>query len=115
MAKPRTLPRPHRTTPSEGVVAHYHEIGLKGRNRGYFERRLVQNLGSMLDPATHDGVELLTGRLFVHTDGRPGAEVLDRIGRTFGVSGFSPATCVEADIAKMTDAALELLSERTFS
>jgi len=23
------------------VVAHYHEVGLKGRNRSFFERRLV--------------------------------------------------------------------------
>jgi thiamine biosynthesis protein ThiI len=115
MTKLKALSRPSRTTPFDGVVVHYHEIGLKGRNRGYFERRLVQNLSSMLDPGTHGGVELLTGRLFVHTEGRPGTDVLDRVGRTFGVASYAPARCVDADVAKMNDAALELLAGRTFS
>ena len=26
------------------ALVHYHEIGLKGRNRGQFERRLEENL-----------------------------------------------------------------------
>ena len=26
------------------ILVHYHEIGLKGRNRGVFEKRLQKNL-----------------------------------------------------------------------
>jgi tRNA uracil 4-sulfurtransferase len=103
-----------RAAPFRCVVVHYHEIGLKGRNRGYFERRLVQNLTSMLDPTAHRGVEVLTGRLVVHTDGEPGPEVLDATRRTFGVASCSPAICVDADVEAMTSAALELLGPRTY-
>ena len=37
---------------SHGVVVHYHEIGLKGRNRPRFERALRDNLTRALAPET---------------------------------------------------------------
>ena len=30
------------------ILVHYHEIGLKGRNRGVFETRLQKNLEALL-------------------------------------------------------------------
>ncbi len=30
------------------ILVHYHEIGLKGRNRSTFEMRLLKNLEKML-------------------------------------------------------------------
>jgi thiamine biosynthesis protein ThiI len=32
-------------------LIHYHEIGLKGRNRSVFEKRLVKNVEALLDEA----------------------------------------------------------------
>jgi hypothetical protein len=39
---------------SRAVVVHYHEIGLKGRNRSFFERALVRNLLQAVDASEHD-------------------------------------------------------------
>src|SRR5438477_3760037 len=111
----RVRPLRARTTPAPVVVVHYHEIGLKGRNRGYFERRLVQNLRGMLDPAMHQGVELLSGRLAVHTQTAPDTHLLAAVARTFGVATFAPAIDTTADVEAMTAAALELLSGRSFA
>jgi thiamine biosynthesis protein ThiI len=96
------------------VIVHYHEIGLKGRNRGFFERRLVRNLEDALPAAGHRGIDVLNGRFVVRTDGAPGDALLEAVGKTFGVAAFAPCVMVRAEVAAMTDAALRLLDERTF-
>jgi thiamine biosynthesis protein ThiI len=100
--------------PGHGVVVHYDEIGLKGRNRGFFERRLVQNLEAALAGCDHRGVEVLSGRLVVRTPGVPGRSVLDRLAKVFGVASYAPAAITDASIPAITEAALELLSARPF-
>jgi len=97
-----------------GIVVHYHEIGLKGRNRGFFERHLVRNLEGALGGCEYDGVEVITGRLLVHTPSEPGAEILARIGTVFGVASFAPVAITRADIEAMTHATLDMLSVRSF-
>ena len=97
-----------------GVVVHYHEIGLKGRNRGFFERRLVRNIEGSLVGCEHEGVEVLTGRLVVHTSRAPSEGLLDRIGRVFGIASYAPAAITESTIPAMSQAALELLATRSF-
>src|SRR5687767_11437812 len=98
-----------------GVVVHYHEIGLKGRNRGAFERQLVGNLERALRNSDQDGVDVLNGRLFVRTADAPSREVLDRIIETFGVAFAAPCLVTAPDIGQMIDAALALLEPRTFA
>jgi len=98
---------------THGVVVHYHEIGLKGRNRGYFEKRLVENLRAALDGA-EQRVEMLSGRVVVHTDGSPPGFVLERIGHVFGVASYAPSVVVDADIDVLERTAIELLSSRSF-
>ena len=96
------------------MVVHYHEIGLKGRNRGFFERQLVQNLERSLRGRRHDGVEVLNGRLFVHTDDVPRQQLLERIAKTYGVAFFAPCLVTGTDVGEMTDAALTLLKPCAF-
>ena len=73
------------------VVVHYHEIGLKGRNRSHFERALVQNIRS----ATTDLGDLkprrLPGRIIVPLDDVDPTVVAARIADVFGVANVSPA------------------------
>jgi thiamine biosynthesis protein ThiI len=98
---------------SHAVVVHYHEIGLKGRNRGFFEKRLVENLKAAVGGATQ-GVEVMNGRLLVRTDGPATEHVCERIGRVFGVAFLAPALVVEADIGVLERTAVELLAGRSF-
>jgi thiamine biosynthesis protein ThiI len=103
-----------RMSPRHAVVVHYHEIGLKGRNRGFFERQLVTNLERGLRGCRHDGVEVLNGRLLVHSDDAPGEDLLARIAKTYGVAFFAPCLVTGANIADMTNAALALLEACAF-
>lgn len=100
---------------SWAVVVHYHEIGLKGRNRGSFERQLVRNLERALRPASMPAsVEVLGGRLLVHTPEAPAPEVIDAVASTFGVAFCAPCSVVATDVDAMTAAALSMLADRSF-
>ena len=91
-----------------GVVVHYHEIALKGRNRGYFEHRLVRNLREALHGCTYDDIDVLSGRFLVRTPEHPDGELLERVGRTFGVAAFAPCLVVTAAVPEIIEAALDL-------
>lgn len=73
------------------LVVHYHEVGLKGRNRSLFERALVDNLRR----ATSDLGDLqprrLPGRIVAPVQGVLPEPLLSRIGDVFGIANFSPA------------------------
>ena len=101
-------------TLSHGVVVHYHEIGLKGRNRGFFERKLVDNLRGALRPFADTRIEVMNGRLLVRTQTAPSDDLLEAVVRTFGVAFAAPCAVVTSDVAEMTDAALGLLEPKTF-
>lgn len=103
------MQRPEDAT-GHAVVVHYHEIGLKGRNRGWFERALVRNLSDAVAGCPTGGVESLTGRLLVRTPEPPSEAVLRAIGSTFGVAAYAPARIVSADLDTMSRTALDLLS-----
>ncbi len=95
------------------VIVHYNEIGLKGRNRGFFERRLVRNLEAVAGDKAR--IETLNGRIVLHTtQAEPDDELLDGIARTFGVAVFAPCAIVDAEIAPMIDAAVALLEPCEF-
>jgi thiamine biosynthesis protein ThiI len=104
----------------QGIVVHYHEIGLKGRNRGFFERQLAQNVeravrgtDALGNSPGNSRVEVLNGRLLVHSDSQP-EDLCPSVAKTFGVAFCAPCRIVSTDLDEMTQAALSLLSEKTF-
>ncbi|MGH7425755.1 MAG: tRNA sulfurtransferase, partial [Candidatus Methylomirabilales bacterium] len=98
------------------VVVHYHEIGLKGRNRGFFERRLVDNLRSALAGTGYGRIRPISGRILVPLAAASDLEsILARTGRVFGVSGFSPAIEAEPSMEALVGAALALAEGAAFA
>lgn len=96
------------------IVAHYHEVGLKGRNRSYFEEKLRQNMERALAGSGAGPVEVTSGRLLVPIDGVDPEAALDKLGRVFGLSHYSPATHVTADMDLITKVALDLAAGADF-
>ncbi|WP_165060260.1 tRNA uracil 4-sulfurtransferase ThiI [Adlercreutzia sp. ZJ154] len=47
------------------ILVHYHEIGLKGKNRGSFEQRLLKNLKFLLEGFPVVDIHRISGRLVV--------------------------------------------------
>jgi thiamine biosynthesis protein ThiI len=86
------------------LLVHYHEIGLKGRNRPRFERALRDNLKQALADSA-SGVRLVSGRVEI-LDPKPDA--LERVTRVFGVANVAPVLVTEADLDKITSVAVEV-------
>ena len=80
------------------ALVHYHEIALKGRNRGFFEQRLVHHLRSSLKDLSHIQVEALPGRIRVTFPEEHSVETIrGKLSRTFGIVNFSFARSVPVD------------------
>ncbi|MEM2940098.1 MAG: tRNA uracil 4-sulfurtransferase ThiI [Thermoproteota archaeon] len=76
-------------------VIHYSEIGLKGRNRPFFEKKLAENVKHALNGVTDAKVERLQGRLVFPIEEADPQKIAERLTRVFGVSWFTFASVAE--------------------
>lgn len=98
------------------VIGHYHEVGLKGNNRAYFEKRLVDNVRTSLRGSGITQVRAIPGRILVTLGPEADLEAIaQRMGRVFGLATFSPAMALVApDMDALIPAALALAAEAPF-
>jgi len=102
------------------ALVHYHELALKGRNRGLFEQRLIQHLRHSLRHTGVSQVESLPGRIRVRfPKTAPWPPIRDRIQEAFGVVKFSlahrvPIEYTEPDLKPLCEAIGEQLTGLTF-
>ncbi|MBE0417381.1 MAG: tRNA 4-thiouridine(8) synthase ThiI [Coriobacteriia bacterium] len=102
------------------ALIHYHEIGLKGRNRAAFERRLRDNLQFAVGDLTSERVERISSRLLVRvSDHSMLDEVCIRAAATPGASYAAAAYITSREADDMNAAALlavrEVSGARTFA
>ena len=89
---------------------HYAEIGLKGKNRVFFEKRLVNNIKLALRGTGYAKVERLHDRVLVHLgQGADIAAVRERLGQVMGIAYFQRACRIESDLTAIKAAALQQL------
>jgi thiamine biosynthesis protein ThiI len=100
------------------ILAHYHELALKGRNRPFLVDRLVRNLRHGLQGLSVLQVESLAGRIRLSVeDLSQWPNIKCRLSETFGLANFAPAVCISSEIASMSAAvceSVEALSFHTF-
>lgn len=83
------------------AIVHYHELALKGRNRPYFEGRLVRHIRQALKGLGIVRVEPLHGRIrVVLKDEAPWEPIRERLARVFGIANFSLNQAVALDLSK---------------
>ncbi len=93
-------------------LVHYNEIGLKGRNRAQFERRLRENIGAALVDMGAGNIERIASRVVVRLpDATQVMPISRRIAEIPGVSSVSPAYRVARTPEAMEEAALLALRE----
>ena len=100
----------------DALVVHFHEIGLKGRNRDFFEDALARNLRRSLRGTGYKRVRKGFGRVMVdlEPDGMPELAAR-RAADLFGVAYVGLGRRIEPDLQQISDAALELIQQETFS
>ncbi len=86
-------------------IIRYGEIGIKGKNRKYFEKALVRNIKEFCKPCT---IERIRGRILVETE-------IPSFNRVFGIVNYSPAVIVEKDVSLIEKTCLSIVNnEKTF-
>ena len=101
---------------NDALVAHYHEVGLKGRNRDFFENRLVRNLKRALRGTGYRRVRHLFGRIVVDFDPSGNVDLAaERARRVFGIVYVGVGKLVrEPDMVALARIALDLIQESEF-
>ncbi|WP_455136288.1 tRNA uracil 4-sulfurtransferase ThiI [Thermophilibacter sp.] len=93
-------------------LVHYHEIGLKGKNRSTFENQLVTNLHRALRDFDVRDIARISGYVVVETaDGRASEELAAAIRRVPGVARVSLAYRCGLDEDEYVAAAVRALGE----
>lgn len=70
------------------IVIHYSEIGLKGKNRDFFEKKLMNNIRHSLGWLNAD-VRRLHGRIVIDYSGKNSQKYEDKLKEIPGISNFS--------------------------
>lgn len=92
-------------------LVHYHEIGLKGKNRSIFENQLVTNLKCALRDMPLKCVKRICGYILVTFEGGATRDYQDLIGKVPGVARVSLAHECPRDLAEYSQAAIVSLGE----
>lgn len=91
------------------LLLRYGEIFLKGQNRGFFERRLVENSRRAANAVAGARVERTHGRVLCWppADDPEGRRTLRALERVFGYTSISPAAVVPKNLDAIYAAAVE--------
>lgn len=97
------------------LLVHYHEIGLKGRNRPTFEAALNRNLRRACADLAKIDPRVISGRVIAPLpEGAPAAWVASRAATVYGVANVSLAREVRFDLEQVCDVALEVMRESPY-
>lgn len=91
------------------LLIRYDEIHLKGLNRPFFERKLINSIKCALSGFDAD-VKKEQGRIYVYGVSEENTEeAVDRLTRVFGIHSISPAVGVDKDWPTIVSAAKDIM------
>jgi tRNA uracil 4-sulfurtransferase len=97
------------------IIAHYHEINLKGNNRGWFENHLHQHVAAILKGLEHDSIQRFSGRLLIGLSPEsPVDEITRRMKMVFGLANFAVTREVPAEMDSIRAGLAELIPSVAF-
>ena len=91
---------------------HYAEVGLKGKNRVFFEKRLANNIKLSLQGTGYAEVKRLHDRILVHLGQHANiSEIRERLRQVMGIAHFELSCRTENNIAAIKAAALRQIQD----
>lgn len=85
------------------IIVRYCEIHLKGKNRGFFERLLQENVQKALADILHS-MRILNARYLIENFNEDDyAEIEKKLLKVPGIHSFSPAYVVKSDLDEITE------------
>jgi tRNA uracil 4-sulfurtransferase len=97
------------------IIVHYHEINLKGNNRGWFENHLHQHAAALLKELPHSYIQRFSGRLVIGLDeNSPAEEIARRLAMVYGIANLAVTREVNAEMESIKAGLAELASTASF-
>lgn len=91
---------------------HYAEVGLKGKNRVFFEKRLANNIKLSLQGTGYAEVKRLHDRILVHLGQHADiTKIKERLRQVMGIAHFELSCRTENNIAAIKEAALRHIQD----
>lgn len=87
------------------------EIALKGKNRFYFENRLIRNIKNILNEIGENKVYKEQSKIYIEIENDYIDEAIRKLRRIFGIVNISPCYRIEKDIDEIMKSSLETLEE----
>lgn len=97
------------------IICHYHEIGLKGKNRKFFEEKLVENIKKTLPKGAFEFVKRISGRIIVKLNEKgvkKEKEIKKVLKNVLGMVYFAFAVECKQEILSIKKKALEILRKK---
>ena len=98
-------------------VCHYSEIGLKGKNRRFFEKILARNIKKALYrnlPQARLKIEQLNKRFILNFEEKvDDAVVQEALNTVFGLANYSKAVVAPKDLSAITATCLSLMADKS--
>lgn len=97
------------------AICHYAEIGLKGKNRKFFEEKLVENIKQALPEGSFKHIKRISGRILISLTETENTEgIKNSLQNVAGIAYFAFAVSVKQDIELIKQKAIEILKEKNF-
>ncbi|KKQ53171.1 MAG: putative tRNA sulfurtransferase [Parcubacteria group bacterium GW2011_GWD2_38_11] len=102
------------------ILCHYGEIALKGGNRNFFERQLIENIKTQLEafcPSSFEYIKKMSGGILIKLNEKgtgENKEIRDALMHTPGIANFSFATSVEQNIETLKTSCWDLIKNQEF-
>ncbi|GAG57647.1 unnamed protein product [marine sediment metagenome] len=99
------------------IICHYSEIGLKGKNRIFFEKKLKENIKYALNPDSIVNIQRLRGRFLIELTefGQQSiSDIKEILINIFGLAYFALAYESEPDLDIIKSDSLELMKRLEF-
>lgn len=97
------------------VIIHYYEIALKGKNRPFFENKLIENIKKILKNNDYDFIRKYQGRIILKLNKKSNEKIiLRKLKKVFGIAYFVFAFKSDPDIQVLGKNILEIIKEKEF-
>lgn len=99
------------------VICHYSEIGLKGKNRKFFEEKLIYNIKQAIGLSDIKFAKRISGRILVKLTlkgEKNQKQIQSALKNVFGLAHFSFAAESEQTIGEMQKTAYKLIKDKEF-
>ncbi|MGD0729020.1 MAG: tRNA uracil 4-sulfurtransferase ThiI [Candidatus Micrarchaeaceae archaeon] len=97
----------------EGIIVHFGELWLKGRNRHTFVQRLYSNIKYALKDEDYLKIENLRDRFLIVLDKKSNLESIEKsLSSVFGISWFAPVVTCDNKLDEILKTSNKLLTKK---